>query len=149
MRSAGQEKQSGRSRMIDNNKKAVIHIAKVQVGMSEVEYRDLLGSVGATSSTELTQAGFKQVMEHFKSLGFKKKKKIRKPLASKALLTGKVKALIIAMDLTMKYANGIAKRMFGIDQIGWCNADQLRRVVAALMYKKQKGLTQRRKGAKG
>ena len=135
--------------MIDNNKKAVIHIAKVQVGMSEVEYRDLLGSVGATSSTKLTQAGFKQVMEHFKSLGFKKKKKSRKPLASKALLTGKVKALIIAMGLTMKYANGIAKRMFGIDQVGWCNADQLRRVVAALMYKKQKGLTQRRKGAKG
>jgi phage gp16-like protein len=61
--------------MIDNNKKAVIHIAKVQVGMSDVEYRDLLGSVGATSSTELTQTGFKQVMEHFKSLGFKKKKK--------------------------------------------------------------------------
>jgi phage gp16-like protein len=105
--------------------------------MSEVEYRDLLGSVGAASSTELTQAGFKQVMEHFESLGFKKKKKTRKPLASKALLTGKVKALIITMDLTMKYANGIAKRMFGIDQIGWCNADQLRRVVAALMYKKK------------
>ena len=123
---------------IDNKKKAVIHVAKAQVGMSEVEYRDLLGSVGATSSTELTQAGFKQVMEHFESLGFKKMKKSRKPQASKALLTGKVKALIIAMDLTMKYANGIAKRMFGIDQIGWCNADQLRKIVAALMYKKKR-----------
>ena len=39
--------------MISNQKKAVIHIAKAQTGMSEVEYRDLLGSVGATSSTEL------------------------------------------------------------------------------------------------
>jgi phage gp16-like protein len=106
--------------------------------MSEVEYRDLLGSVGAASSTELTQAGFKQVMEHFESLGFKKKKKSGNPPASKALLTGKVKALIIAMELTMKYANGIAKRMFGIDQVGWCNADQLRKIVAALMYKKRK-----------
>jgi hypothetical protein len=28
--------------------------------------------------------------------------------------------------------------MFGIDQVGWCNADQLRKVVAALMYKKKK-----------
>lgn len=124
--------------MIDNNKKAVIHIAKVQTGMSEVEYRDLLGSVGATSSTELTQTGFKQVMEYFESLGFKKKKKSRKPPASKALLTGKIKAMCIAMDLTMDYANGVAKRMFGIDHIRWCDADQLRKIVAALMYHKKR-----------
>ena len=124
--------------MISNQKKAVIHIAKAQTGMSEVEYRDLLGSVGATSSTELTPAGFKQVMKHFEEMGFKQKKKGRKPQASKALLTGKVKALCVAMDLTMQYANGIAKRMFSIDQVAWCNADQLRKLVAALMYKKKK-----------
>jgi len=127
--------------MIDNKKKAVIHVAKAQVGMSEVEYRDLLGSVGATSSTELTPAGFKQVMEHFEHLGFKKKKKNRKPRTSKELLTGKVKALCVAMDLTMKYADGIAKRMFGIDRMIWCTADQLRRIVAALMYKKAKDVS--------
>ena len=123
--------------MIDNNKKAVIHIAKVQTGMSEVEYRDLLGSVGATSSTELTQAGFKQVMEHFESLGFKRKKS-RKPVSSKYLLLGKVSALLIDMGLTSKYADGIAMRMFGLDLVGWCNADQLRKIVAALVYKKKR-----------
>ena len=123
--------------MISNSKKAVIHIAKMQTGMAEEEYRDLLSRVGVETSKDLTPPKFKIVMKHFEKLGFKRKKKKGKPLASKALLAGKVKALIIAMDLTMNYANGIAKRMFGIDQIRWCSADQLRKIVAALMYKKK------------
>ena len=124
--------------MINNSKKAVIHIAKMQTGMAEEEYRDLLSRVGVETSKDLTPPKFEIVMKHFEKLGFKRKKKSRKSLASKALLIGKVKALCVAMDLTMNYANGIAKRMFGIDQIRWCNADQLRRVVAALVYRKQK-----------
>ena len=126
--------------MIDNKKKALLHIVPVQLGWDDNTYRDALkahAGVNSAGDPKLSLAGFKRFMDHAEKCGFKSKNKSRKPLASKALLTGKVKALIIAMDLTMDYANGIAKRMFGIDQIRWCSADQLRKIVAALMYKKK------------
>lgn len=124
--------------MIDNNKKAVIHIAKAQTGMSEVEYMDLLGSVGATSSTELTPSTFTQVMEHFEGMGFKKKTKKGKPASSKQRLLGKITALCLDMELSEEYAHGIAKRMFGIDHVRFCDAGQLWRITAALVYKQRK-----------
>jgi len=123
--------------MISNKKKAVIHVAKAQTGMSEVEYRDMLGSFGVASSTDLSPAKFELVMKHFEALGFKRKGKPRKPMTSKAGLTGKIKALIIVMDLTEAYADGIARRMFGVDKYIWCDADQLRKITAALMYRKK------------
>lgn len=129
--------------MISNDKKAVVHIAKAQTGMSEVEYRDLLGSVGATSSTDLTQAGFKQMMKHFENMGFKQKKtkapKAWKPVPSKTRLLGKIKAMRVDMGLSQRYVDAIARRMFSIDAAAWCDADQLRKIAAALMYKKKKG----------
>jgi phage gp16-like protein len=128
--------------MIDNRKKALLHIVPVQLGWDDDTYRGALQAHAGVSSAgdlKLSQAGFKRFMAHAEKCGFKSNsKKSRKPPASKALLTGKVKAMCVAMDLTMKYADGIAKRMFGIDRIGWCSADQLRKIVAALMYKKQK-----------
>lgn len=125
--------------MIDNNKKAVIHIAKTQTGMTEDEYRDLLSSVGVESSKDLTPAKFKKLMKRFENLGFQSKgSKHRAPASSKARLTGKIKAMIVSMDLTEAYADSIAKRMFLVDKYIWCDADQLRKITAALMYKKRK-----------
>ena len=126
--------------MIDNKKKALLHIVPVQLGWDDDTYRGALKAHAGVSSAgdpKLSLAGFKRFMAHAEKCGFKSKSS-RKSVPSKPRLVGKVKALIIAMDLTMQYAHGIAKRMFGIDQIGWCNADQLRRVVAALMYKKKR-----------
>lgn len=125
--------------MIDNNKKAVIHIAKTQTGMADDEYRALLSSVGVESSKDLTPAKFKKLMKHFEKTGFRSRgTKHRAPASSKALLTGKIKAMLAGMDLTEAYADGIAKRMFAIDKYIWCDADQLRKITAALMYKKRK-----------
>ena len=124
--------------MISNSKKAVIHIAKMQTGMAEEEYRDLLSCVGVETSKDLTPPKFKIVMKHFEKLGFKRKKKSRKPIQSKVLLLGKITALCFAMDLKAGYAEGIAKRMFAVDKLQWCNADQLRKIVAALMYHKRR-----------
>lgn len=128
--------------MISNNKKAVIHIAKAQVGMSDVEYRDMLGGFGVASSKDLTSPKFDLVMEHFKSLGFKRKKKSGKPISSKARLLRKITTLSVELGLDHKYADGIARQMFKVCLCAWCDAGQLRKIVAALMYyKKRKTLT--------
>ena len=126
--------------VIDNNKKAVIHIAKTQTGMTEEEYRALLSSVGVESSKELTPAKFKKLMKHFEKIGFNgRDSKPRASTSSKTLLLGKIKAMCANMELNPAYADGIAKRMFSVDKYIWCDADQLRKITAALMYKKKKG----------
>ena len=126
--------------MINNKKKALIHVAKAKVGMSEVEYRDMLASVGVTSSKDLNVAKFDLVMKHFKNLGFISKKNSssatprKGPTSSKQRLMGKVDAILADLGLKRGYADAIARNMFGIDMMSWCDAHQLHKIVAALSY---------------
>ena len=125
--------------MINNNKIAVIHIAKAQTCMTETKYRDMLSSVGVQSSKDLTFGKFKKIMKQFESLGFKNRSTNQlAPTVSKARLLGKIKAMSADMELNTAYVDAIARRMFGIDKYIWCDADQLRRITAALVYKKRK-----------
>jgi len=129
--------------MINNKKKALIHVAKAKVGMSETEYRAMLASVGVTSSTGLNTVKFDLVMEHFKKLGFKSKGRRSKaegrrgkvgPVSSKDRLLGKIDAIRAELGLQRGYVDAIARNMFGIDVYVWCNAHQLHSIVAALTY---------------
>ena len=124
---------------ITNRHKTIIHVAKQQTGLTEPEYRDLLASVGVKSSSDLDIKKYETVMSHFKKLGFKIKKK-PSPLSrgDRGGLAGKINALLADMRLPDSYADGIAKQMFSIDKYNWCSPDQLRRIVAALVYKQQK-----------
>ncbi len=130
--------------MIDNAKKAVIHIAKAQTGMNEDEYRGLLSSVGVESSKDLTGAKFRILMDKFEKLGFQttskprtKKPRIKVP-ESKVKLIGKIKKMLEVLNLSLSYADGMAKKMFKIEFFEWADPDQLRKLVAALMYHKKR-----------
>lgn len=131
--------------MINNKQKALIHVAKSQVGMSEEEYRSMLEGVGVSSSTELSYRGFDQVMQRFEALGFVSRRKSKgqrrtrlrsasSAAASKEALIGKIAAILADLKLSWSYADGVAKRMFRIEFVQWCDAEQLHKVVAALMY---------------
>ena len=126
--------------MIDKKKKALLHIVPKQLGWDDDTYKDALqahAGVNSAGDPKLSLAGFKRFMAHAEKCGFKSKKS-SKPVSSKHLLMGKIAALCIDMKLKQDYAHGIAKRMFGLDFVGWCNADQLRKIVAALMYRKNR-----------
>lgn len=118
---------------ISNKQKALIHIAKQRVGMSDAEYGDLLAGFGVASSRELNRAKFDQVMRHFKKLGFHRSSKL-KAQSSKDKLLGKIEAIRAEMKLTRGYVDAIARNMFGIDVFVWCSAEQLHKIVAALTY---------------
>ncbi len=124
--------------MISNKKKALIHIAKQQVGMNEEEYRGLLSSVDATSSTELTDQTFKHVMSKFETLGFKtksqtRKRKIKGLPRSKSALMGKLEAIILDMDLTWGYVDAIANSRFKVEKAQWLEPDDLRKLVQMMV----------------
>lgn len=131
--------------MIDNRKKAVIHIAKAQVGMSDEEYRDLLGSVGVESSKDLTGKTFAQVMSRFEKLGFqttsktRSQRKVSNLPKDKKQLMKKLEAIILDMDLSWAYVDGIARKRFKVDAAQWLGGEELFKLVQMMaVYQKRK-----------
>ena len=60
--------------MINNRQKAILHIARAQLGLSEEQYREILKAHGgAESSVHLDDFGFDKVLRFFVKMGFKKK----------------------------------------------------------------------------
>ena len=122
---------------------AKIHIAKNQLGMDDGTYRDMLGSFGVESSGEADIKTLNAILFHLEGCGFKVKKSVKKgfkkPLKMdegrpESALLGKIEALLADIKLSWNYGHGIARRMFGIDRLDWCDCQQLRKVVAALEY---------------
>lgn len=127
--------------MISNAKKAVIHIAKSQVGMSDDEYRDLLGSVGAASSTDLSNQTFDKVMSRMENMGFrttsKPKKRPRKKAGlpgNKRQIMGKIEAILLDMDLPWAYVDAIASKRYGVATVQWLESDDLHAVLKMMIY---------------
>ena len=131
--------------MIDNRKKAVIHIAKAQVGMSDEEYRDLLSGVGVTSSVDLNNKTFAQVMSRFENLGFqttsktRSRRKVSNLPKNKKQLMKKLEAIILDMDLTWEYVDAIARKRFNVDAVQWLDGEELFKVVQMMtVHQKRK-----------
>ncbi len=119
---------------------ARIHLGKKQVGLDDEAYRELLkGVTGKTSAADLDFRQRFQVIQALEKLGAKPPAKAfpgkpARPAAGKDALVAKIEAQLAEAKRPWAYAHGMAKRMFQVDQVQWCDADQLRRIVAALNY---------------
>lgn len=135
--------------MISKSQKALIHVAKCKTGMTDDEYRAMLSGFGVASSVELDHTTFDQVMRHFKKMGFKARRAGRSPNTGEApavpsaqKLKKKIQHMATDMHLTRTYLDAISKRMFSVDTWSWLDVEQLRKLVAALMYhQKRHGAT--------
>jgi len=132
--------QPKQSSLIGHREKAVLHIAKAQLGMSEAAYRDMLASVGCRSSVELDFIKFDQIMARLKAAGFrhisssaKKSGMHREPAAHKKPMIAKMGAILVEIDQPWSYADSIAKRMFGVDLVRFCDTEQTYKVLQALI----------------
>lgn len=125
---------------------AMIHMAATQLGMDtrdqndDSDYRSMLWSVARVrSSAALDWAGRKSVLDHLKACGWKPKSILLKPrpapATDRAGLVGKIRALLIALDNKPDaYADGMARKMFGVERYEWCTPTQLIKIIAALNY---------------
>lgn len=60
--------------MLDNKKLAVIHIVKRELGLDDLEYRDILEKVtGTRTARDLDAAGFHKLMRYFARSGYYKR----------------------------------------------------------------------------
>lgn len=119
---------------------ARIHLAKKEIGLDDDAYRELLkGVTGKTSAADLNSAQRFQVLLAMGKLGAKVSPKAFpgrpfQPAPDKAALIKKIEAQLAEAKRPWSYAHAMALRMFKVNQVQECDADQLRRVVAALTY---------------
>ena len=126
---------------------ARIHIGKKELGWDDDTYRDALHKVaGVRSAKHLTIIGAAQVLVYMERCGIPPHQtnphRAAKPDPARARQRpiDKIEAQLTSLGYGWPYAHGMAKKMFGVERVQWCTPDQLRRIVAALVYH------QRRKG---
>lgn len=141
----------------------LIHAAARQLAWDEDTYRAVLERVtGKTSAADLNPRQRKQVLDEFSRLGWQVKtaKSHRAPNpaprpapsapaeqaggGAELPITGpgwgkdrplaKIGALLADAGRGWAYADGIARRMFGLESLRFCDSDQLHRIIAALSY---------------
>jgi phage gp16-like protein len=126
--------------------KRKIQIARRELGLDDDVYRSILARIaGVRSSKELTPRQVGRVLAEFERLGWEPKPSSKpgtkragraapKPSADREALVGKIEAQLAAAGRPWEYADGMARRMFKVDRVEWCETDQLRGLVSALAY---------------
>ncbi|MDO4693070.1 MAG: regulatory protein GemA [Eikenella sp.] len=120
-----------------NGLKAKIHIGKTQLGLDDDTYRALL--LRETGKNSCAQMGLRELEKVLTAMGRQGFQPARpnlgrrpSPRGSADAMIRKVEALLLDNGLTWAYAHGMAKRMFGVDQVHWLPDDKLHKLVAAL-----------------
>lgn len=116
-----------------------IQIARRQLGLDDDTYRAILKrTVGVESSKGLSPAQTSRVLAELERLGFKPKpakgRAKPSPAADRKRLVGKIEAQLAEANRPWEYADAMALRMFKVERVDWCDSEQLRRLIAALVY---------------
>ena len=118
-----------------------IHIAQQQLGLDDATYRSLLAqATGKTSCKDMTDNELAAVLNLLQQKGFGAdvgaKAYQRTPLhfAEQGAMMRKMGALLTQTGKTWGYAHGMARKMFGVETVQRCDAEQMRKVLAALNY---------------
>ena len=116
---------------------AKIKIAQKELGMDDDTYRAvLMRAAGKNSCTQMGDGQLEAVLREMQRLGFVPRQSayVRPPLhlADHGGLIRKIGALLAQAGKTWAYADGIARQMFGAASVQVCDAEQIRKVLAAL-----------------
>lgn len=118
-----------------NAELGVIHLGAKTLGMEREDYEAMLWTLARVhSAADLDEHGRRAVIEHLRSRGFKPRVPRPAPTVDKARLVAKVQAMLTEAARTDEYADGMARKMFHVEKWGWLSPEQLRRLVAALVY---------------
>ena len=116
-----------------------IHTGRRYLALEEDDYRDLLERLtGQRSAADLNARQRRAVIDEFYRLGFRPKDHRRQPPAraggGKTRLMAKIEALLADAQRPWAYVDGLAKRMIQRDAVSFCDDEQLRKIIAALVY---------------
>lgn len=127
---------------------AIIHMAKVELRLSEDQYRDLVYQVGGVeSAAALDLSGLNRLIQHFTDLGFQvrvpaaKGVKLSPPSRNKQFKEGadKIRALWIELgktgalrDPSEEGLRRFVARLTGNDRLEWLRVEQASKAIEAL-----------------
>ena len=126
--------------MIPSTKKQrqLIGIGCAKIGIDKALKEEMLmARFGKASTTEISSAQAEAFLEELRGRGFAVKrfaKKPARPRPDKASLMGKIEAYLAEAKRPWAYVHGMAKHMFKVERVEWCDAAQLHKLVAALEY---------------
>ncbi len=124
---------------------AKIHLAKKDLNLDEDLYRSILKSVcNVESAKELDEPNRRKLLAYFRGKGWGRPQarggKKRFPGTpsqiddpAKGPMLKKISAMLTEARRPWAYVDALAKQMFCIDKIGWCDTDQLHKIVQALV----------------
>lgn len=119
----GGKKSPNRLQKQRNGLLALVHIAKKDLGLSDVEYREILMQRGVGSAAALSILELEDLVRHFKSLGFKPKSKSKKPSAKDqaAALRARIEAEAEELDNSQDRLKGLVKKIAEVDDLKFCH----------------------------
>ncbi len=113
---------------------AKIHCLKRDLGLDDDDYRSMLRAISnVESASDLDLDGRRALIDHMSKLlggdvdypGRPRNMEQRRELE-------KIEAFLAEAKRPWGYADAIARRMYSVDRVAWCNAEQLRGIIAAL-----------------
>lgn len=129
---------------------AAIHAGAKSLGMADDSYRDMMQRLtGKRSAKDVPTVKLQAVLDELRAKGaqlgsapakpgtrpkrrsFAARNAFR-PAADREALWRKVQALCTALGHDERYADGIARKRFGVDASQFCDAEQLQVLVGAL-----------------
>jgi len=124
---------------------AIVHIAKKDLGLDDVEYRDVLGFYGVSSSAALSVSELEDLVDHFQSRGFKvQRSKVqgsrdqgRRRMAE--ALHARIWEEALALDNGEKRVAGLVKKIAKVDDLRFCrNVGKLKQILKIVCVMKEK-----------
>ena len=121
---------------------AKIHIAKKELGLSDDAYRDILRMrYKKDSAAKLSSAQARNLVDHFKTLGFRVKRKKNSKASPK--YDNPQMRMVVALWITLGNEGVVknkadqalqkyVKRMTGKDNLRWCDGMDLDRIINSL-----------------
>jgi phage gp16-like protein len=149
-RPADEEGEGRKMKSARHNMLAKIHLAKRDLGLSDVDYRHVLFvQFGVDSSAKLSDLELHKLLDHFRSKGWGQKRSadpkrgrdFKPPVrADREGLIGKIEAQLAELGrhqgrrVPWAYAESILRRQTGNPNayLNWATAEQLEKVVQAL-----------------
>jgi hypothetical protein len=124
---------------ITKEQKALLHVAKAQLGLEDDIYRGILHQeAGVSSSKDLTLIGFDRVMKRLKQLGFRRKAKPvikqRRPGMASPEQIWKINDLArqLGWQDNPKRLAGFVKKYANIERLEWLPHGKAWRIIEAL-----------------
>ena len=153
----------GQSGTISKRQVCLIQTLRRQAGIDDETWSQMKASVGVESTKELEAGAFEELLGRIEGRAesqggqppggrtrpkswkrvhksaFKSGMHRRPPQETEAMIR-KIEAILAEFKLGWDYADGMARRMFGIDRLAWCDAGQTYKVLQALcVYQRRAG----------